>query len=365
MINVKLTQTESPLSFIDEEKEDVVEVTGFAVHEGTFNNITIRDEALNKSVQSLIGKPLLVNHSNNTTSVVGKVTNAWIGVDPSCNKRAVAYKADFDAEEVDILRKLKLGFLDSTSVGFSCDHICSICGSDIWKCAHWFEDEGFEVLAENIEFQELSIVAVPADKDASVKVNFSAEDTKRFEELKNQKEQLRRTNMSEFETKYNEVVEEFTQFKMEKGDEINDLKEEFKAEKEQLQADKAEKDTEIFSLKNEIEALKQDKENLSNKIEEYADAFDKLEDERLSGLRAKVAELSKEAKFGLTEEEINELGEPALNRYIEGFSAQLKHMVKIEDPAQSGGHEQYQSHEVDTDVSLADSLVGRLTHIRK
>lgn len=363
MMHVQLTEANSSPSIFEEQNEvDKVKVSGYAVHEGTFNDLTITAEALHKAVHTLVGKPLLVNHSNKTTSVVGKITKAEMGIDPSNGKQAIAYEADFDAAEEDILRKIKLGFLDSTSVGFGCDHICSICGSEIWKCAHWFGDEGFQLLAQNIDFHELSVVAVPADKDATVKINFSAEDAERFEKLKEHKEELRRTNMSDFKTKYEEVVEEFNQFKTKKVDEINGLKAEFQAEKDKLQTAKADKDTEILGLKNEIEALKQEKEGLQKDIEEFKTAFEKLENERLSGLRAKVMELNDKANFGLTQEEVDDMGEPALNRYVEGFTKQLKHMVKIEKP-QQGGEQQYEA-EIPEDATLSESLTARLSQIR-
>jgi len=361
MMYVQFTEANSS-PIVQDEKEDVVKVSGYAVHEGTFNSLTITEEALKKAVHTLVGKPLLVNHSNNTTSVVGKITKAAIGVDPANNKKAVAYEADFDAAEEDILRKMKLGFLDSTSVGFNCDHVCSICGSEIWKCAHWFGDEGFQLLAQNIDFHELSIVAVPADKDATVKVNFSAEDVERFEELKQHKEELRRTNMSDFKDKYDAAIEELSQMKIDHADEINKMKEEFQAEKDKLQTAKADKDTEIFGLKNEIEALKQEKEGLQKDIEEFKETFAKIENERLSDLRSQVMELSNKANFGLTEEEINDMGEPALKRYIEGFSNQLEHMVTIQPERQH--QEQYVNEPEENDVSLSQSLTSRLTQIR-
>ena len=180
MVNVQLMQAESPLTF-SEEQDEVIKISGFAVHTGTFNDITVELAELDKAVKSLIGRPLLTNHKgNNVMSVVGKVTDARMAMDPKNGKMGIAYEADMDAAEKDLVRKMQLGFLDSTSVGFSCDHICSICGSDIWKCSHWFGDEGFEILAKNIEFHELSIVAIPADSDASVKINLSAEDKKHF-----------------------------------------------------------------------------------------------------------------------------------------------------------------------------------------
>ena len=332
MMHLELMEANSSPLIEEQNDNGIAKMSGFAVHEGTFNSITITTEELQKSVHTLIGKPLLVNHDSKTSSVVGKITNAQMGLDASVNKSSIMYDADFDAAEEDILRKIRLGFLNSTSVGFTCEHICSICGSDVWKCAHWFDDPGFEILAQDIQFRELSIVPIPADKDATVQINFSEQDKNRFEELKQQKETLRRTNMSDFEKKYNEAVDELSQMKLNHADEINKLKEDFKAEKDKLQLAKADKDSEVLALKNDIEALKQEKLELESTIKEYKETFAKIEEDKLSDLRKQVLELNEKTNFGLTEEEINDMSEVVLNRYINGFSSQLKHMVTIEKP---------------------------------
>ena len=74
--------------------------------------------------------------------------------------------------------------------------------------------------------------------------------------------------MSDFEEKYNDMVEQFNEFKMEKVDEINSLKEEFKATKEKLEADKADEMKKALEFKAEIEGLRQEKEALEQKVSE-------------------------------------------------------------------------------------------------
>lgn len=364
MVHVQFTEANNSPVLL-EEQDEVIKVSGYAVHEGTFKKmLTITSDELQKAVHTLIGKKLLVNHDNNTFSVVGKITDAKMGVDPANGKKAVYYEADFDAAETDILRKMRLGFLDATSVGFDCEHICSICGSHISKCAHWFGDEGFQLLVQSIEFLELSIVAVPADRDATVKVNFSAEDVERFEELEKEKMQLRRTNMSDYETKYNEAVDKLSQMKIDHAEEIAKLKEDFNQEKDQLQVAKADKDTEIVGLKSEIESLTETNTKLSKEIEQFKETFAKIENERLSELRSQVLKLNEEVNFGLTEEEVNDMGEAPLKRYLEGFSQQTQHMVKIQEKhIDDESHQQY--HEEETgDVNLSESLANRLSQIR-
>ena len=359
---MKFTQASSP--FLSNSREDgMVEVEGYAVHVGTFNRITIEKDELDKSVASIIGRPILKNHDNNVDVIVGKVTDAWCELDSSCGEYAIKYKAIVDEQEEDLIRKMKLDFVSSVSVGFACEHIYSICGSGIFECDHWFWDDGFQILAKDIKFFELSIVAVPADSDATVKVNFADDSNKlQFEELEKFKEE-RRTTMSDFEEKYNDVVEQFNEFKMEKVDEINSLKEEFKATKEKLEADKADEMKKALEFKAEIEGLRQEKEALEQKVSEYEESFNAIKEEKLSSLRDKVTELNAKVNGDLTEEEIESFEESTLNRYVQTFEHIAKHMVKVTQP-QNQEVDQYQREEVDENVSLAEQLTGQLKNIR-
>jgi len=363
---MKFTETSSPLlTSYGNKKEGIVEIEGFAVHVGTFNNITIKKEELDKSVASLVGSPLLKNHENSINEVIGKITSAECRMDPNAGEYAIAYTAEIDEKEEDLIRKMKLDFVSSVSVGFRCEHVCSICGENVMFCPHWFWDDGFEILAQDITFHELSIVAVPADLDATVKVNFANNsDQLEFENLEQLKKE-RRTKMSDnFESKYNEVVEKFNDFKMEKVDEINSMKEEFKATKEKLEADKADKVEEVLSLKTEIDTLKQEKEALESKVSEFEDTFKQMEEEKLSELREQVTKLNEEVNGDLTKEEIDSFEESTLNRYVQTFSHIAEHMVKVTKPVDPQKNEQYKVEETDKDVSLAQKLTGSLKDIR-
>lgn len=359
---MKFTQTSSPFLSASSGREGVVEIEGFAVHTGTFNNITIQKEELDKSVASLIGQPILKNHDNSVDVVIGKITDAECKVDPNCGEYSIAYKAEIDEQEEDLIRKMKLDFVSSVSVGFRCEHICSICGEEIFKCDHWFWDDGFQILAKDITFHELSIVAVPADLDATVKVNFADKsDEIQFENL-NQSKIERRTKMSDFEAKYNEMVDKFNEFKMEKVDEINTMKEEFKATKEKLEADKADEMKKALEFKAEIDTLKQEKEALEAKVSEFEESFKQIEEEKLSGLREKVMKLNADVNGDLTQEEVDSFEESTLNRYVQTFEHIAQHMVKVK-PATTEKVDQYKVEE-DENVSLAQKLTGSLKDIR-
>jgi len=361
--NMTFTQTSSPFLSSTDDKEGLVQIEGFAVHTGTFNMITIQKEELDKSVASLIGKPILKNHTHDVDVVIGKVTDAECRIDPDCGEYAIAYKADIDQEETDLIRKMKLEFVSSVSVGFMCEHICSICGESVFSCDHWFWDDGFQILAKDISFHELSVVPVPADRDATVKVSFSNENDKlQFEKMQQFKKE-RRTKMSDFEEKYNEMVETFNEFKMEKVDEINSMKEEFKATKEKLEADKADEMKKALEFKAEIDALKQEKEELQAKLSEYEESFKQIEEEKLSSLREKVMQLNADVNGDLTEEEINSFEESTLNRYVQTFEHIAQHMVKISEPVKQEKVEQYKV-EDEGNVSLAQKLTGNLKELR-
>lgn len=363
---VKFTQTSSPyIPSQQSEKEGIIKIEGFAVHVGTFNNITIRKEELDKSVSTLIGSPLLKDHDNNTTKVIGKITSAECKIDPENGEYGIAYEAEIDTEEEDLIRKMKLEFIGSVSVGFRCEHICSICGEDVLFCPHWFYDEGFQILAEDISFHELSIVAVPADSDATVKINFANNgDEKLFKELDKMKKE-RRTQMSDnFETKYNEMVDKYNELKMENVDTVNKMKEEFKATKEKLEADKADKVEENIGLKSDIETLKQEKEELQGKVKEYEEHFKAIEDEKLSALKEKVIELNEKVNGGYTNEEIDALEESTLERIAQSFEHISEHMVKLHKPEDTTEQvDQYASNE-DNDETFAQKLVGNLGNLR-
>lgn len=327
MTEVQLTQIKDSIFDEFNVKEDFVHVSGFAVHEGTFNRITVTKEELEKSVNSLIKKPFLKDHVRLSDNVIGKITHAEMRMDPDTATPTIYYEADIDAEEDSFLNKLNKGLLNAVSVGFNCEHICSICGKPVTQCNHWFDDDGFQILARNMKFNELSVVAVPADSDATVHINFS-DDEMDFEQLEEFK-QSRRTKMSDFEDKYTQVVEEFSNYKMEKNDEITQLKDEFKAKEEEYEMKISDKVEEALALKNEAEKLQKETEALNEKVAGYEAKFAEIEEAKLSELRQQVTQLNDEVKAGLEVEEIENLSEKMLHRYVDMFTNIKQNTVKV------------------------------------
>ena len=113
----------------------------------TRNGVEFLPEELKMSAKSLVGKPLLKDHTNTIDSIVGRVTHAYFD-DKSKN-------IQFEADVLDssVREKIDSGLIGSVSVGASVQDL------------EMSENEE-HMIARGIDFVELSLVAVPADPNA-------------------------------------------------------------------------------------------------------------------------------------------------------------------------------------------------------
>ena len=157
MADPKTTETEKGLFFeyfvpinssatIDED----FTIDGIAINETTTSNgHKFIGEELSKAAGSLIGVPILKDHSNLVDSIVGKVNTAhW---DESI--RNIPFKAVIKDNKMKQLIKDKL--VNSVSV------VAHVKPEDIE------EAENGDIIPHNIQFKELSLVAIPADGGAT------------------------------------------------------------------------------------------------------------------------------------------------------------------------------------------------------
>ena len=123
-------------------------ISGVALKEGLWNGLYYPYEEIKSRISQLIGKPLLLDHSKTVRDIVGMVKNIILD---DTNRQAL-----FEAEVIDetTARKLIGNLADSVSVGVVVDRI----------------KEGNTLMARNHEYQELSIVLVPACADAKIKL---------------------------------------------------------------------------------------------------------------------------------------------------------------------------------------------------
>lgn len=128
-------------------------IQGVAINETTTSNgHKFIAEELKKSAGSLVGVPLLKDHENSVDSIVGRVKAAHFNEDLS----NIPFKAVVREKKYQDM--IKDGRIDAVSVGAQVDP------SDIE------EAEDGTIIPHNIIFKELSLVAVPADSQATFNV---------------------------------------------------------------------------------------------------------------------------------------------------------------------------------------------------
>jgi hypothetical protein len=191
MIHEKVLYANRPVKFeklLAEGAEPKVFITGIAVDEGTSRNkVHYAADVLEKSVSTLIGRPLLRDHNwEDVKSVIGKVMNA------EYVNGEIIFRAEVDTAETDIIRKMEKGYINAISIGVLTE-------DDV------FVDEQRVAHPHKLEFVELSVVTVPGVPNASIsqvlhekfslnkekEVSAMAENKPELDALKGENEELR------------------------------------------------------------------------------------------------------------------------------------------------------------------------------
>lgn len=356
MTDEVLLQSISISDFSDE--EDIVKVEGFIAHEGVMNRQTFTKVELEKAAKSFIGKPIMKEHTKAVDEVVGRILDTDIQFDEKVQKYGLHYIGELGSEHKKLINDIKRQFVSAVSmrVGYEKNptHYCNICGSPIGQCKHNFSNTDFAPVATDFFGKHLAIVTQPADKQASITMSFS-DDGQVYNEIE---EFLRRTTMSDFEEKYTNLVEEFSEFKLNHNDEVAKLENDFKEQKAKLESDMAEKVNDYVSLKADFDALSVEKEELEKKVESLEQEFSAIEEQRLNSLREEVSTLNKEVYGNLTEEQINSFEEATLKQYVGLFSHQKANMPSsVQQNVDTTN--QYKG-DFDEEKSPVDSLLARI-----
>ena len=167
-------------------------INGIAINETvTSNGHKFIGEELSKAANTLIGVPLLKDHDNSVDSIVGKVNVAhWDEL-----LRNIPFSAVVKDAKMKQLIRDKL--LSTVSVGA---HV---------KPEDIEETEDGDIIPHNIDFKELSLVAVPADGGATFSTALNSAYKSHSSKIENSTKSERRFNMTE-EEKTTETVPEET-----------------------------------------------------------------------------------------------------------------------------------------------------------
>ena len=359
MLTEKLHLQSNGLAGLDILDNGETRVSGIAINPGKYHGlIRIEEDEMQNAVDNLLGDIILKDHNNSCDSAIGRVTHTQLGINEKTGMRCAEYEGWIDSDEEKLINKINKGIIDSTSIGFEYEPYCSICGRPLEECSHFIWDDGFEIIAKNVAPFELSIVSVPADKNATIST-FNATETlsNKLIELKKQKRQQGENNM-DFEEKYSELKAEFEEFKESAQTELEELK----AEHETKISDKIE---ETLSIKQELQDAQDALAAANTELETLRAEMSQIAEEKLSELRQKVTELNDKVSAGLTEEEISELSESGLNRYVDMFTKIIEAQPKFEAP-QTATHQYNQGgDELSEDASSLERLMHKKQSLDK
>jgi len=257
-------------------------INGIAINETTTTNgHKFIGEELSKSAHTLIGVPILKDHDNSVDSIVGKVNVAhW---DEAL--RNIPFSAII--KDTKVKQLINDGLLSTVSVG------AHVRPEDIEET-----DDG-DVIPHNIQFKELSVVAVPADGGATFTVALNNAYKSHSSKIDNSnKSGIKEDNMTE-EIKKTETEEEVKP-KAEVKDEVK-VGDEVKAEEEEKALDESIKALEIKAKKQKLLALQ---EADADEVEPKAEAKEEAKEE------TKEAEAEEEdEEEDESEEEVEEKGD--------------------------------------------------------
>jgi len=261
------------------------QLKGFAIHGGEdfiVNGIfEVPESEMKNCAKSLQGAKLMKDHDTfHVDSIIGRVNKTKTQFDENAEMMGVSYEASLVVDDSNLAKKIEEGLIDATSIGFSFEPECSICGKPYFseECEHslWFDD--MHLVCRDMSCHELSLVTFGADPHASVTGSL---DAKSIEELK---EKFSKQKEEFIMSKEDNTVETLKSENLELSQKVSDLEAQFETWEADFQS---EKDTLITQHKEEVLTLQQEKKALEDKMSEMQ--------EELSAFRAEAeAKLAKE-----------------------------------------------------------------------
>lgn len=284
------------------------QLEGYAIHGGDdfiVNGIfEVPESEMKNCARTLKGAKLMKDHdTGHVDSIIGRVNKTKKQFDEEAEMTGVHYDASLIVDDTNLAKKIEEGLIDATSIGFSFEPECSICGNPYFseECEHslWWDD--MHLICRDMECHELSLVTFGADPHASVSGSL---DAKGIEELK---EKFSKQKEEFIMAKEDNIVETLKSENLELSSKVSDLE----AKLEQQESDFAkEKDTLENEHQKEVLTLQQEKKALDEKVESMqkelsafrAEAEAKLAQE-LADKKEQFLELAEKLEFTDFDEE--------------------------------------------------------------
>lgn len=300
------------------------QLQGFAIHGGEdfiVNGIfEVPESEMKNCAKTLKGAKLMKDHDvNHVDSIIGRVNQAKQEFDEEAEMMGVRYDASLVIDDTNLAKKIEEGLIDATSIGFSFEPECSICGNPYFseECEHSIFLDDMHFVCRDMSCHELSLVTFGADPHASVTGSL---DARGIEELK---EKFAKQKEEFIMSKEDNIVETLKSENLDLSQKVSDLEAQLEQKSEEFQK---EKDALETKYQEEVLTLQQEKKALDDKIETIqeelsvfrAEAEAKLAKE-LEAKKEQALELAKKLEFEdmLSEERFNDID--YLNEKIEMF----------------------------------------------
>ena len=287
-------------------------IEGFAIHGGenfiVNGFLEVPATEMKNCARTLKGAKLMKDHdTDHVDSIIGRVNQTKQTFDENADMEGVYYQASLVVDDTKLAEKIEKGLIDATSIGFTFEPECSICGNPFFseECTHhpWFDDMHF--ICRDMACHELSLVTFGADPHASVTGSF---DAKSLDELK---EKFAKQKEEFIMSKEDNVVETLKAENLELSQKVTDLEAELKQKETDFKAQednlKVEHKEEVLTLQQEKDALQAKVDTMTEELSVFRAEAKAQAEKELAAKKEKLAELAKE--FGaedLLEEEMTE-----------------------------------------------------------
>ena len=251
------------------QKNSILKISGVAINAGvTRNNVNYVDEELKNGAKSLIGVPIMKNHSNNVEDIIGRVTAASYD---EGNKRII-YAGDIMDNSTQAM--VKDGRINQVSIRA--------------KYEKMEEDEDNEgvVIVKGLSFLELSAVAIPGDPGATLDFNSyirEAYDKNIQEEVNKMSEEIKKE-----EIQVTKDVSEMDALKLENTKLLNQIKEMEDAKKEEEVEEPIKEPKEEIKVEEPVKEESVDIKELEIKVKQLEETLSQGKGAAIKSVETKV-----------------------------------------------------------------------------
>ena len=329
------------------------QLEGFAIHgaDGFIVNgvFEVPESEMQNCAKSLKGAKLMKDHdTDHVDSIIGRVNETKKTFDDGpAQMEGVHYNASLVVDDTSLSEKIEKGLIDATSIGFTFEPECSICGNPYFseECEHFLWCDDMHLICRDMECHELSLVTFGADPHATVSGSL---DAKSVDELK---EKFSKRKEEFIMSKQETVVQDLQDKNAELSQEVKDLEAKLSTKeadfKTQIEDLKLEHQQEVLSLTQEKDAIKAQLDEASTELAAFRAEAEKEAEAALAAKKEELVELAKALSIEHTVEDIDDMSEDFIDRQIKQLTELKEKYITEKESTHVKQYksEQHQPHE--------------------